>query len=113
MNMSGFEPERALMKPSLAVQIAGQIAVQIEELRGTGGTELRQRYREVFGELPKTSNQYHLRRRIAWSLQARALGDISARARKLKRSRSWRAGSTEFASGGSLPTDGFPSRELS
>ena len=68
------------MKPSLAVQIAGQIAVQIEELRGTGGTELRQRYREVFGELPKTSNQYHLRRRIAWSLQARALGDISARA---------------------------------
>jgi len=68
------------MRPNLAVPIAGQIAVQIEELRGTGGIELRQRYREVFGELPKTSNQYHLRRRIAWSLQARALGDISARA---------------------------------
>ena len=42
---------------------------------------LQARYRELFGEDSPSSNHGYLVRRIAWRLQAIALGDLSQRAR--------------------------------
>jgi hypothetical protein len=44
--------------------------------------ELKQRFAELFGEAPHTSNRTWLVRRIAWRLQALAEGDLSERARR-------------------------------
>jgi hypothetical protein len=45
-------------------------------------TELRIRYRDVFGEASSSFHREHLFRRIAWRLQAQAEGDLSERARQ-------------------------------
>jgi hypothetical protein len=44
--------------------------------------QLKQRYRELFGEESKSSNKQFLFRRIAWRLQADREGDLSERARR-------------------------------
>ena len=43
--------------------------------------QLRSRYAEVFGEATRVGNKTWLVRRLAWRLQANALGDLSQRAR--------------------------------
>jgi hypothetical protein len=43
--------------------------------------QLRHRYAELFGEASHASNKTWLMRRLAWRLQALALGDLSQRAR--------------------------------
>jgi hypothetical protein len=58
------------------------LAIEIETLRKLKTKALQARYREVFGEESRSSNQAHLFRRIAWRLQARAEGDLTERARK-------------------------------
>src|SRR5947208_1358620 len=58
------------------------IAMEIESLRKLKTKALQTRYKELFGEESRSSNQAHLFRRIAWRLQARAGGDLSERARK-------------------------------
>jgi hypothetical protein len=55
---------------------------QIESLRKLKTTQLRTRYRDVFGEASPCFNREHLFRRIAWRLQAEAEGDLSERARR-------------------------------
>jgi hypothetical protein len=55
---------------------------EIESLRKLKLKDLKQRYRELFGEESPSSNHQHLFRRIAWRLQARAVGDLSERARQ-------------------------------
>ncbi len=45
--------------------------------------QLRQRFAELFGEATRASNRTWLVKRIAWSLQALAEGDLSERARQL------------------------------
>jgi Protein of unknown function (DUF2924) len=55
---------------------------EIESLRKLKMKGLKARYRELFGEESPSSNHQHLFRRIAWRLQARAEGDLSARARQ-------------------------------
>jgi hypothetical protein len=55
---------------------------EIDSLRKLKMKELKKRYRELFGEESPSSNHQHLFRRIAWRLQARAEGDLSARARQ-------------------------------
>jgi len=62
------------MDDSLYAEIA-----QLPRLRTD---QLRQRYREVFGEETHTRHKQHLVRRIAWRLQALAQGDLSERARQ-------------------------------
>jgi hypothetical protein len=42
--------------------------------------ELAEKYREVFGEPPRTRNKQYLRKRIAWRIQERAEGGLSPRA---------------------------------
>jgi Protein of unknown function (DUF2924) len=58
------------------------VGIQIESLRNLKTSELRTRYRYVFGEASPSFNRAHLFRRIAWRLQAEAEGDLSARARR-------------------------------
>ena len=53
---------------------------QIEELGRMRVGELRERYREVFGEQTATAHKQHLVRRIAWRLQVLAEGDLTERA---------------------------------
>ena len=55
---------------------------EIEQLQEMRMEELRQRYREVFGEESRTKHKQHLVRRIAWRLQVLAQGDLSERARQ-------------------------------
>src|SRR5580698_4368889 len=54
----------------------------IEDLAGSKIPALKKRYRELFGEESKSSNQQFLFRRIAYRLQANAEGDLSERARR-------------------------------
>ena len=57
------------------------VIAQIEQLRQAKTAALRSKYQEVFGEPSRSWNKEFLFRRIAWRLQARAEGDLSARAR--------------------------------
>jgi hypothetical protein len=54
----------------------------IEQLRTLSIVQLQQRFHELFGEPSTSSNRDHLFRRVAWRVQARALGDLSDRARQ-------------------------------
>jgi hypothetical protein len=58
------------------------VAREIERLGKLKAKGLQARYRELFGEETRSGNQEHLLRRIAWRLQAKAEGELSARARK-------------------------------
>jgi hypothetical protein len=55
---------------------------EIESLRYATVTQLKDKYREVFGEETRSNHKEFLFRRIAWRLQARAEGDLSERARR-------------------------------
>ena len=54
------------------------IVNQIEHLRRVTVRQLRDRYKEIFGEESCSNHKEFLFRRIAWRLQALAEGDISA-----------------------------------
>lgn len=56
------------------------IASQLHALQGLGTAELRQRYRELFGEDTPSHNREYLFKRIAWRLQEQAYGGLSDRA---------------------------------
>jgi Protein of unknown function (DUF2924) len=56
--------------------------MEVETLRRANVARLREKYREVFGEETRSRDREHLFRKIAWRLQARAEGDLSARARQ-------------------------------
>ncbi len=58
------------------------------EIDGFGdmtAAELRERYREVFGEETRSRHKGFLRKRIVWGLQARAEGGLSERAQRRAR----------------------------
>jgi hypothetical protein len=54
----------------------------IEQLRSRRLPALKKKYREAFGEDPRSSNKQFLFRRLAWQLQANAEGGLSDRARR-------------------------------
>jgi hypothetical protein len=58
------------------------VAKEIAGLRQLTAAQLRQRFVELFGETPRSSNRVWLVRRLAWRLQALAEGDLSERARR-------------------------------
>src|ERR1700716_1376308 len=58
-----------------------EVHQEIEVLREQKTKALKARYRELFGEESRSSNNAHLFRRIAWRLQALAEGDLSHRSR--------------------------------
>jgi hypothetical protein len=57
------------------------VRTEIESLRNQKTKQLRERYRELFGEESRSANRTYLFRRVAWRLQARSGGDLSERAR--------------------------------
>jgi hypothetical protein len=61
--------------------LSPQLASEITGLQNLKTNALKARYRELFGEDSRSSNHTYLVRRIAWRLQAIAMGDLSERAR--------------------------------
>ncbi|MEP7367151.1 MAG: DUF2924 domain-containing protein, partial [Acidobacteriota bacterium] len=59
-----------------------QIRIQIHALQRMTTGQLRARYREVFGQETRSNHKQFLFRRIAWRIQANALGGLSERARQ-------------------------------
>src|SRR6185436_6686658 len=59
-----------------------QVREQIEALRHSTVGQLKERYREVFGEASRSNHKQFLFRRIAWRIQANAWGGLSERARR-------------------------------
>src|SRR5262245_42199521 len=55
---------------------------QIEGLRHMTVGQLKEKYREVFGEESRSNHKQFLFRRIAWRIQANAEGGLSERARR-------------------------------
>lgn len=59
-----------------------EIRRDIEGLRHLTTAQLKDRYREVFGEDSRSNHKQFLFRRIAWRIQANAWGGLSERARR-------------------------------
>lgn len=57
------------------------IEQQLAGLQHQSPKELREKYREVFGEDTRTGNKDFLCKRIAWRIQSLAEGTLSERAR--------------------------------
>lgn len=66
---------------SAAREALADLPAQIAALRTMTVRELRERYREVFGEPTHSGNKDYLRKKIAWRIQERAEGGLSERAR--------------------------------
>ncbi len=58
------------------------ITQQIHELQDMAVAELVVRYEDLHGKPPRVRNKAFLQRRVAWALQAREFGALSARATK-------------------------------
>jgi DUF2924 family protein len=56
------------------------LADEMERMTRMNLSELRTRYREVYGETPRSAHRQHLVRRISWRLQVLAQGDLTERA---------------------------------
>ncbi len=61
---------------------ASTLYEEIESLRRLTAGGLREKYLEVFGEESRSGHKQFLFRRIAWRIQANALGGLSERARQ-------------------------------
>src|SRR5262245_47912998 len=59
-----------------------RIREQIEGLRRMTVGQLKDKYREAFGEESRSNHKQFLFRRIAWRIQANAWGGLSERARR-------------------------------
>ena len=59
-----------------------QIATEIDELHSMTTNELAQMYHDLHGQPVRTRHRQYLIRKVAWRLQANAMGDLSTRARK-------------------------------
>ena len=57
------------------------IPQQLAGLRGMTVSQLRERYREVYGEPSRSRNKDYLRKKVAWRIQELAEGGLSDRAR--------------------------------
>ncbi len=59
-----------------------EIRQEIEALRSLTTAQLKEKYREVFGEESRSNHKQFIFRRIAWRIQANAWGGLSERARR-------------------------------
>jgi len=62
----------------MALNVAKEVAAM--QLMAT--RELKQRYAQLFGELPRSNNRQWMIKRMAWRMQANYEGDLSERARQ-------------------------------
>src|ERR1035438_8124429 len=58
------------------------LRTEIESLRHMTVRQIKDKYRVVFGEVSRSNHKQFLFRRIAWRIQANALGGLSERARR-------------------------------
>ena len=58
------------------------IELEVSKMVAMKVSELREKYREVFGEDTNTRNKQWLVKRIAWRMQAHAMGGLSERAKR-------------------------------
>jgi len=58
------------------------VAKQVDALQDMTVAELREKYQAVFGEQTTSRHKDHLRKRIAWGLQANEEGGLSERAQR-------------------------------
>jgi len=65
-----------------AMRTETEIREEIEALRNLTTAQLKEKYREVFGEETRSNHKQFLFRRIAWRIQANAWGGLSERARR-------------------------------
>ena len=63
-----------------AMRTETEIREEIEALRNLTTAQLKEKYREVFGEETRSNHKQFLFRRIAWRMQANAWGGLSERA---------------------------------
>jgi len=70
------------VREETTIDNAAEIRAEIESLRHMTVGELKDRYREVFGEESRSNHKQFLFRRIAWRVQANAWGGLSERARR-------------------------------
>lgn len=68
--------------PVNAMKNETKIREEIEALRSLTTLQLKEKYREVFGEQSRSNHKQFLFRRIAWRIQANAWGGLSERARQ-------------------------------
>ena len=61
---------------------SSKLRAEIEGLRHLTTGQLKDRYREVFSEESRSNHKQFLVRRVAWRIQANALGGLSERARQ-------------------------------
>ena len=74
-------PPRRSHGPRRARQDVADISMQLAALRKLTVGQLRERYREVFGEPTRSRNKDYLRKKVAWQIQAQAEGGLSDRVR--------------------------------
>ena len=58
------------------------LATELDELHSMTTSQLAQMYHDLHGEPVRTRHRQYLIRKVAWRLQANAMGDLSTRARK-------------------------------
>jgi hypothetical protein len=61
---------------------SSKLRAELEGLRHLTTGQLKEKYREVFGEESRSNHKQFLVRRVAWRIQANALGGLSERARQ-------------------------------
>ncbi len=62
-----------------------QIATAIDDLQYMSTNELAEKYHDLHGQPVRTRHRQYLIRKLAWRIQANAMGDLSDRARKRAR----------------------------
>jgi hypothetical protein len=67
--------------PAHTRRAVADLAQQLAALRGMTVGQLRERYREAFGEPTRSRNKDYLRKKVAWRIQELAEGGLSDRAR--------------------------------
>ncbi len=65
-----------------AVKTETQVREEIEALRNLTTAQLKEKYREVFGEDSRSNHKQFLFRRIAWRIQANAWGGPATQGEK-------------------------------
>ena len=62
--------------------MANSMAARIRTLQGMTTAELREEWRRVLGEEPRSNNKAWMWKRLAWAIQAKEYGGLSARAQQ-------------------------------
>ncbi len=102
---------------SQARRATADMSRQLAELRVMTVGQLREKYREVFGEPTRSRNKVYLRKKVAWRIQELAEGGLSDRARSLLEELAagapvrWRGGSRRRKAGASPLPDADRERD--